>query len=397
MKEIGIYIHIPFCKQKCKYCDFVSFSDMEDNIEEYVNCILKEIKEFANENIYKSIDENIKESTKENIGKEFKVNTIYFGGGTPSIIHEMYIEKILNHIKNNFNLSKECEITIEINPGTVNKNKLKKYFEIGINRLSIGLQSTNNELLKMLGRIHTFEEFEEIYELSRKIGFKNINVDLMIGLPNQTISMLEKSLEEILKKSPEHISVYSLIVEDGTQMYELINNGQLKLPNENIERKMYWKVKKKLEEHEYNHYEISNFAKKGFESKHNINCWNQNEYIGFGISAHSYYNGIRYCNISNLEKYIINLKNNCSINNKIFNEIQNENMKMKEYMLLGLRKIEGVQISNFKNKFVKNPLYVFRNELNKLVIEDLIKIDENNIKLTKKGLDLANQVWIEFV
>lgn len=390
MKKIGIYVHIPFCKHKCNYCDFTSFECMENKMDDYFECLTKEITESCKNNLNNNSESN--EET-ENI----EIDTIYIGGGTPSIVPATYIERVLDKIYELYKVSKDAEITIEVNPGTVDKNKLKKYFDIGINRLSIGLQSTNDNLLKMLGRIHTYNEFELVYEMARDIGFKNINVDLMIGLPKQSVEDVQESLNLIIKKSPEHISVYSLIVEENTKMFNLIEDEVLQLPDEETERKMYWIVKKVLEQNGYKHYEISNFSKPNFESKHNMNCWNQHDYFGFGLSAHSYYDGIRYSNIDNLKQYIDNIKNDASIYNVIFHEKQDKAQMMKEYMLIGLRKIEGVKISNFKNKFVENPIYVFRNQLNKLISEDLIEISEDNIKLTDKGLDLANIVWIEFV
>ena len=385
MKKVGIYVHIPFCMQKCKYCDFVSFKCIDDKVDEYFNFLELEIIE------------NAKKLKLEDNNEQIEIDTIYIGGGTPSIVSEKYIEKIIMQIRKNYKVSSNAEITIEINPGTVDEAKLRKYIEVGINRVSIGLQSTNNKLLNMLGRIHTYEEFEKVYILARKVGFKNINVDLMIGLPNQLIKDVEEAVNKVISKSPEHISVYSLIVEENTKMFELVENGNLKLPPEDIERKMYWKVKELLENNGYKHYEISNFAKENFESKHNMNCWKQQDYLGFGVAAHSYFNGIRYSNIENLKQYIENYKNGESIYNRVFHESQTKIEKMKEYMLLGLRKIDGMLVSEFKNKFVENPLYVFRNELNKLVSEGLIEIEENCVRLSNKGLDLANVVWMEFV
>lgn len=383
MKTVGIYVHVPFCKQKCKYCDFISFQNCENYFDDYFECLKKEITEKANE------------INSEN--KKILIDTIYFGGGTPSIVCEKYIEEVLNKIYEYYNVSENAEITVEVNPGTVDKLKLERYFEIGINRLSIGLQSTDDKLLKMLGRIHTYKEFENTYDLARKIGFKNINVDLMIGLPNQSLENVHDSLEKIVQKNPEHISVYSLIIEENTKMFDLIEKGELELPDEDVERKMYWSVKKFLEENGYNHYEISNFSKSGFESKHNANCWNQHEYLGFGIAAHSYFNNIRYSNIDNLRQYIKNWKNEQSVYNIVFHEHQNKDDMMKEFMMLGLRKIDGVKISEFKEKFVDNPIFVFRNQLNKLVKEGLIEVLDNNIRLSDRGLDLANEVWMEFV
>lgn len=377
MKELGIYIHIPFCKSKCSYCDFISFANKEKKVEKYIECLKKEIKN-------KEVDNCI-------------VDTIYIGGGTPSFIESKYIKEILELVKSRFKIKEEAEITIEVNPGTVNEEKLKDYKETGINRISIGLQSTNNKILKQIGRIHTYEEFLNTYNLVRKVGFRNINVDLMLALPNQTLEELEESIEKVIKLNPEHISIYSLILEDGTKMEELVNNKKIQLPSDELERKMYWNIKNKLEQNGYTHYEISNFSKKGFESKHNMNCWNQKEYLGFGLAAHSYINNERFCNTNNIEEYIKNIENNNIKSNIEICEIQNEEEKKKEYMLLGLRKLEGVNIGEFKNKFVDNPIYLYRKELEKLVNEDLIEIDLNNIKLTNKGLDLANLVWKEFI
>ena len=373
--QIGIYVHIPFCKQKCYYCDFVSYCNKNDLIEKYIQAVKKEIQ--------------LQEIRTE-------INTIYIGGGTPSYIEAKYIKEILEEIKAK-NVSKEAEITIEVNPGTVTLEKLKEYKNCGINRLSIGLQSTQDNLLKMIGRIHNFEQFLETYKMARKVGFKNINVDLMLGLPGQKISDLKESLEKVLELEPEHISVYSLIVEENTPIASKIEKNELILPEEETERNMYWYVKNTLELNGFHHYEISNFAKKGFESKHNLNCWNQQEYIAFGVAAHSYVDNVRYSNTENLEKYIENIDLGIPENNRTIHEVQNEDDKKKEYMLLGLRKIDGVKISEFKNLFGENPIYLYRNELDKLSKQGLVEVDKDIVKLTNKGIDLANLVWEEFV
>ena len=374
-KEIGIYVHIPFCQKKCDYCDFVSYSNKETKIEEYIQAVIKEI-------------EHQKIKTQ--------ITTIYIGGGTPSYIDSKHIKEVIAEIKKK-NVSPDAEITIEVNPGTVTKQKLEEYKQAGINRLSIGLQSAQNELLKQIGRIHTYEQFLETYKMARKVGFENINIDLMLGLPNQRISDLKQSIEKILELQPEHISVYSLIVEDETPIANKIEQGQLQLPEEETERNMYWYVKNNLELNGYKHYEISNFAKTAFESKHNMNCWKQKEYVGFGVAAHSYRDITRYSNTENLGEYIRNIQKGNLERNRIINEIQKEDDTKKEYMILGLRQIDGVKISEFKEKFVDNPIYLFRNQLNKLVEQELINIDENHIKLTNKGIDLANLVWEEFI
>ena len=301
---------------------------------------------------------------------------------------------------------KNIEITIEVNPGTLTEEKLRTYKEAGVNRLSIGLQSSNDILLKQMGRIHTYNEFLNTYMLAKKVGFQNINVDLMLNLPNQTIQDLKETLEEICKLNPNHVSVYSLIVEEGTKLEKQIKRGELKLPDEELERQMYWYVKNKLELNGYNHYEISNFSKKGFESKHNLNCWEQKEYIGLGVASHSYLNDIRYSNTCNFEDYIntklqehIWIDENQLIKNgiRIIEEVQSLKDKKKEYMLLGFRKIEGIDISKFEERFVDNPIFLFKDKLDKLVKEGLIEINLNNIKLTSKGIDFANWVFEEFI
>ena len=386
-KQIGLYIHIPFCKQKCSYCDFCSYAEKQDLISKYIKCLLQEIKEVGINN--RADFENGKDDL-------FSIKTIYIGGGTPSLIESKYIVQIMEEIKSNFELDENVEITIEVNPGTVTLEKLEDYNKAGINRLSIGLQSTHEHLLKEIGRIHTYLDFLDTYRFAREAGFENINVDLMIGLPNQTLAEVQDSIEEIVSMEPEHVSVYSLILEESTPLFKKVEEG-IELPDEELERKMYWTVKQILETNGYNHYEISNFAKQGYESKHNLDCWNQKEYIGFGVAAHSYTNGIRYSNIENLEQYIKNYEEDKTEENLVFHEKQDMEAMKKEYMLLGLRKIDGVSIQEFKIKFVANPVFLYHDKLEKLVNEDLIEIDGDQIKLTNKGLDLANIVWEEFV
>ena len=377
--ELGIYVHIPFCMKKCDYCDFVSYSDKFNMQEEYVKKLIEEI-------------EDNKELLKQN-----EITTIYIGGGTPSSIKPDLIKNILDKIYEVSNIKNKdkIEITIEVNPGTTTKNNLQLYRNCGINRISIGLQSTNNNILKSIGRIHNYEQFLDTYNWATEAGFDNINVDLMLGLPNQAIGDLKESLEAItnLKPQPKHISVYSLIVEEGTKIDKKLNSGKIKLPDEEAERNQYKYTKNYLELNGYKHYEISNFAKEGYESKHNMNCWKQKQYVGFGLAAHSYVNNKRYSNTDNLDEYL----NKGSKELKIIHEEQTlEDMK-KEYMLLGLRKLDGINISEFKLKFGDNPIYSFRNELQKLVEKELIEIDLDKIKLTNKGLDFANLVWEEFV
>ena len=387
-KNIGLYIHIPFCKKKCEYCDFCSYAGKENLINDYVKWLKYEIKE---------VGEGNKLDYENRLDKLAIVKTIYIGGGTPSVIESGHISQIMDCVKENYTLSDNVETTIEVNPGTVSKEKLLTYKNSGINRLSIGLQETHDNLIKELGRIHTYDDFLNTYNLAREVGFDNINVDLMLALPKQSMNDLKESLNRIIKINPEHISVYSLIIEEGTPFYDKYMSNKIILPEEEEERKMYWLAKRKLEEAGYIHYEISNFAKKGYESRHNLSCWNQEEYVGCGVSAHSYTNNVRYSIIDSIEEYISNFESSNEADNIIFHEKQNKESKMKEFMMLGLRKIDGVQIQNFKSKFRENPIFTYRKELEKLVNEDLLEIDGDCIKLTSKGLDLANLVWEEFV
>lgn len=420
--ELGIYIHIPFCVKKCDYCDFISYSNCFDMQEKYVEKLLEEIEE------------------NKNLLRNNFISTIYIGGGTPSAIKPELIKKILDKIydvagieieKNNgtSNGGKKVignempdkkgkiEITIEVNPGTTTKNNLQMYKNCGINRLSIGLQSTDDDILKEIGRIHNYEQFLDTYKLAEEAGFENINVDLMLGLPGQDVEILKNSLEKVvdLKPEPKHISVYSLIVEENTKIEQRIDAGELSLPDDEEERRQYHYMKNFLELNGYKHYEISNFAKPGFESKHNMNCWEQKQYVGFGVAAHSYVNGVRYANTSNLKEYL-NVENEKYVENSMKNEFEynsknktgfatlktieetQDKLDMeKEFMMLGLRKLDGVSISKFEQKFGENPIYLFRNELQKLAEENLLEVDLDDIKLTSKGLDLANLVWEEFV
>ena len=382
MKELGLYIHIPFCKQKCYYCDFVSYAKNEKFFERYIGALLEEMNNFFDNN-------------------DVEIKTIYIGGGTPSIIDAKYIEEIMNFFKEKDLLKKTKEITIEVNPGTVDEEKIKCYKKAGINRLSIGLQSTDDNMLKKIGRIHCYKDFLNTYKFAKEAGFDNINVDIMIGLPEQKISNVKNTLEEIINLEPEppkHISVYSLIVEENTPIEKMINDGTLELPDEENERNMYWYVKNFLELNGYNHYEISNFAKDGYESIHNSDCWKQKEYIGFGVAAHSFIDDVRFGNTSNLDEYLRNCENKDFENNRIIDEVEKDLFsKEQEFMLVGLRMIDGVSIQAFKNKFGENPIFIFKSELSKLVEDGLLMVDFDRIKLTNKGLDLANLVWEEFV
>jgi len=377
MEKTGIYIHIPFCKSKCYYCDFTSFAGRDKLANKYIKCLKKEIIHRKNDNV--------------------EIDTIYFGGGTPSYINEKHIVEILNTIRENYKVLDDAEITIEANPGTITEDKLKTYLKCGINRISIGLQSSRNEILKSIGRIHTFEQWGNAILMAKQVGFKNINTDIIVGLPGQSIYDIEDAIDQIVDYGLQHVSVYSLIVEEGTPLEEMLKKGELKETDEELERYMYWFAKRKLEDNGYKHYEVSNFAKEGFESKHNLNCWNQHSYMGFGLAAASYENKSRRTNISDLDFYIKNIEDDNFDSLYVIEEQQNNSEEMKEFMMLGLRKIDGVNVGDFRMKFSKDVFIVFKKQIEKLLTEDLIELNKSNIRLTKKGLDLANLVWEEFI
>lgn len=354
----SVYIHIPFCKKKCLYCDFNSYENKENLVDSYISSLKKEIS-----------------------SKKIKsLNTIYFGGGTPSFISENYIKEILDL------LPKADEITVEMNPCTVTREKLESYKECGVNRISIGLQTTNDNILKEIGRMHDFETFEKAYILARSVGFGNINVDLMFGLPKQTLDDLKKSVDYLISINPEHISCYSLI---------LHNNIFKNLPSDDEEREMYYYTKNALRKSGFVHYEISNFARPGYESKHNLVYWNDEEYYGFGAGASSYVDKTRYTNEANLEKYILKVNNGEDIRN--IEESQDLEANLREYIILRLRLMDGVSFDKAKEKFGINIEDMFKEEIEKLLKKELIEIDYNHMRLTSKGMDFANVVWSEFI
>lgn len=381
-ENIGIYIHIPFCKKKCFYCDFVSYENKENLIQEYIDAVCLEILQNAE------------------ILSEYNISTIYFGGGTPSLIKAEYIEKILNTLKLFVTDEKEIkEITIEINPNSASLDKLEKYYNLGINRLSIGLQSTHDKILRNIGRLHTFNDFKEVLKNANTVGFKNISVDLIYPLPGLNLSGFKETLNSVIKLKDEfnikHISVYNLEVHENTRLDFLLKEGFVSLCNEDEEYKMREELNKKLQDNGFVKYEISNYAYPGFESKHNLCYWNQEKYIGFGVNASSFFNLKRYRKTSNIDKYIDGIKNNKNI--VVETEELDKLSLMKEYIILKLRLSKGVEISEFKQKFGTDIFDIFNTEFNSLKKDNLVNITSKNISLTSRGEEVANIVWEMFV
>ena len=367
----SIYIHIPFCQKKCIYCNFRSTTD-ETLIKDYVKGLIKEIV------LYKDLL------------KTSKIETIYIGGGTPSFINEKYIVKIIKTIKKYNGLFQVKEFTIEVNPGTINKEKLQIYRSLGVNRLSMGLQSSDNKMLKAIGRIHTFEEAKAAYQLARKSGFENISLDLIFGLPGQSLGDFEATINEVIQLAPEHISAYSLKVEEETPLYDLIRKKTLVLPKEETDREMYAVLIDLLRKSNYQLYEISNFSKTGYESKHNMAYWKRQEYFGFGLAAHGYLKNQRYGNTENFKEYFQMIENNnCPIISK---DVINKEAALFEEIMLGLRLKEGIDLERINRIYEIDFLNSKREAIAFLLDEELMKVDKGYLKLTAKGMDLSNQV-----
>ena len=385
-QALGIYIHIPFCEKKCDYCDFLSGPANNEVKKNYIKALLNEIKSY------------------KGLVEEYLVKTIFIGGGTPSSIDPNYIDEILDSINRNL-LVEADEITIELNPGTLSKDKLDTYKDAGINRLSIGLQSTNNKELKLLGRIHTYEEFIENYNMARELGFTNISIDLMSGLPGQKLEDWEDTLQKVVDLEPEHISAYSLIIEEGTPFYDRYkrdekdgtdeDNIEENNIDEDIDRLIYSKTKEILISNGYKRYEISNYAKEGYESKHNLSYWEGTQYLGIGLGASSLIKNIRFNNEEDINKYIENSANHEKLNKDIVKLSKNE--RMEEFAFLGLRKTKGISKDKFKDEFAISIEEVFGQVIKKSINEGVITDKDERIYLTDYGLDVSNYVLARFL
>ncbi|HHQ4153876.1 TPA: radical SAM family heme chaperone HemW [Clostridium perfringens] len=376
MDKISLYIHIPFCAQKCLYCDFPSFARKDHLRKAYIEALNKEI---------------ISLREKHN---NLEIKTIFIGGGTPSVLEADELECLLKEVAK-INMAKDIEYSMECNPGNLTEEKLEVMKKYGVNRISMGLQAKQDNLLKGLGRIHNYKTFKENFLLAKKVGFNNINVDLMFGLPNQRLNEWEETLREIISLEPAHISAYSLIIEEGTAFYNLYENDKLKLPTEEEERKMYHLAKKILEENGFNRYEISNYAKEGKECRHNLAYWNMDNWIGVGSAAASYINGKRIKNISSVEEYINSINEKGEAVEEIINNSKNDNME--EFMFMGLRKINGIDENEFKKRFSMNINDVYGEILNKYIDEGLLIRESGRIFLSEKGIEISNIIMADFL
>ena len=402
--EIELYIHIPFCIKKCNYCDFLSFSTTEKERNRYIDALCEEIR-----------------FTGSYVDPEHRiVRSIFLGGGTPSILESSQTGRILQAIRDSFSVKEDAEISMEANPGTLTEEKLRAYYNMGIHRLSIGLQSVENSSLKRLGRIHTYEEFLANYHLARRVGFQNINIDLMSALPGQTLASYQAGLAEVLSLDPEHISSYSLILEEGTPFYE-DETIESELPDEDTERQMYELTKTILSEYGYQRYEISNYAKAGKECLHNIGYWDDVPYLGMGLGAASYWKYevletdsiendttaphaeagmkagrvIRFSNTRSLEEYV--RKPFLPFEERQEYQILSIEEQMEEYMFLGLRKMNGISIQSFQEKFHRDIKEVYGQVIAPFVDMNLLELVEGRLRLTEQGISVSNRIFAEFL
>ena len=396
MQPLELYIHIPFCVKKCAYCDFLSGPAGEKEKEEYVKMLVDEIRNCPD--------------TVQN----YRVISIFFGGGTPSLLTGEQIGRLMDTVREIFTLDEDAEITMEMNPGTVTEEKLRKYRQAGVNRLSIGLQSVNDEELRLLGRIHTYEEFREAYHLARANGFSNINVDLISAIPGQTVESWRRTLEQVMALSPEHISAYSLILEEGTTFYKKYVEDEAKegpkLPDEDAERQMYWDTETLMEKNGYHRYEISNYAKPGYECRHNIVYWTMDEYIGLGIGAASFFNGRRYSNTLDMKQYIRTMEDVFDKRSadeiyqsqaldtiRHIDETVDVDTLMEEYVIFGLRMTRGISAADFYDRFGHSLYDVYGDVIRSYVASGHMKDEKGMVFLTRKGIDVSNRILVDFL
>lgn len=380
-KSIGLYIHIPFCNSKCSYCDFNSYAGKLHWQDRYFKALEKELSLYA-----EKVNAMYGHST---------IETVFVGGGTPSAVDAQHIYNILNHCRRQLNIGAAAELSMESNPGTLTAEKLHIYREAGITRISMGLQAAQPHLLKFLGRRHTAQQFAEGVQLAKQAGFTNLNGDVIFGIPGQTMQHWKETLELLVSLQIQHISAYSLKIEEGTLFGDMYEKGTLKPVEDELDREMYHYAIHYLKEHGLNHYELSNFSVPGFECKHNLIYWQEREYIGLGAGAHSFLNNKRFSNEAKLETYIQMVEDGLI---PVIEDIEvTREDEMAEYMFLGLRLLKGVSEKEFVDRFGVSMKKKYSAQIDKLCKVGLVSLDNEIVKLTSKGLDLANIVFMEFL
>lgn len=373
MENMGLYIHIPFCEKKCGYCDFVSFANKEVLIEPYLGHLAQEIR-------------------RKTRGKRFE--TIFIGGGTPSHLSAAQLQ-LLGEALQDVDRTPDCECTMECNPGNITREKAKVIQRMGVNRLSLGLQSSDNHILLEIGRIHTFEMFRENYEMLRGQGFRNINVDIIYGLPGESLGILEKTLNDVLRLEPEHISCYSLIIEEKTPFHVRHQKHQLDLPSEDVERAMNTLIQGKLSDHGYERYEISNYAKEGKSCKHNIIYWEGRNYVACGTAAHEYVDGVRRANLRTVEGYMRAMESRGDATDTLHRNSRDE--EMEEFMIMGMRLLRGISKEDFRKRFGAEIHAVYGNAIAKHVEGGLLHESDGRLRFTAQGVEFSNRVLRDFL
>ena len=369
---LELYVHIPFCVRKCQYCDFLSGPSDEETKDRYIEALLKEIRAAEHT-------------------EDYEIVSVFIGGGTPSALKAEAIASIMRTLQEQFFFCEDAEVTIEANPGTVDLEKLTIYRNVGINRLSLGLQSTDAEELKLLGRIHSYEEFLKSYEWAREAGFSNINIDLMFAIPGQTGEAWRQHLYQVAELNPEHISAYSLIIEEGTPFAE----QNLDLPDEDTEYQMYEDTAEILERYGYRQYEISNYAKQGYMCRHNAGYWQRLEYLGFGLGASSLYRGMRFSNTRRMQEYLKESRNPDQIRKDV--TVLSRNEQIEEFMFLGLRMTEGISEKKFEENFDVRLMDVYGDILQKYEETGFMEHIETKWRLTRKGIHVSNHILADFL
>ena len=409
---LELYIHIPFCVRKCNYCDFLSFPAGKEIVERYVRALEEEIRRTGEavygqngrpgETVYGQNGRPEEAvygragggKTEVRPGSAPKISTVFVGGGTPSVLEPEQIRNLFSCLRESFLLEADAEISMEGNPGTLNREKLSVCREAGINRLSLGLQSADDGLLQTLGRIHTWEQFLYNYQDARQAGFRNINIDLMSSLPGQSLENYVKTLETVTALEPEHISSYSLILEEGTPFFAS-EEIRRQLPDENTDREMYEKTKEILHEKGYERYEISNYAKPGFACRHNLGYWDEVPYLGLGLGASSYYKNARFSNETDIRTYMENPFVPFLGRNDY--ECCDEKSRMEDYMIFGLRKMAGVSLSRFEKEFGTAAEEIYGGVIDRYVGMGLLVLEGDRLRLTDAGIDVSNRIFEDFL
>ncbi len=376
-KDLGLYIHIPFCVKKCAYCDFLSWSGDKEQRVDYVRALEQEILSY------------------KNFAEDYQVTTLYFGGGTPSVLEGELLERIMEAIRRTFRIEEKAEVTLEMNPGTALKEKLELYKKLGINRLSMGIQSVKNENLKLLGRIHTYEDFLESYCMAREAGFDNLSGDLISSLPGQTLAEWKEELKILMETPLEHVSVYQLIIEEGTEFYKKYGECEELLPDEETSREIYLWTGKYLKSRGFEQYEISNYAREGKQSAHNLRYWERKDYLGLGLGGASMIRNMRMSNTRDWDKYMAYCRDPGKIREEV--EVLEESGQMEEFMFLGLRKTRGISKKEFRRTFGKDIDLVYEKTLEKYLKNGMLQESGDRIFLSEEGILLSNQVFADFL